>query len=244
MFDEFNSLLNIGHNFLPTGKLVLLTDDRVDSNFIIVHFLNTHLKGGNSVCILSLAQSFNHYNNVALKFGINFTKSKDQGQLLFIDGLKACLEAVSLNEISSPTQESNSNHPLAFIFARKSDIDSLKNLYFLLKEQVNVLKKRERPILLIIDDLSILTSLGVSSAEIIDFIRYIRNILNLPSQNSTDCLLVATHRDSDIEDEDIDTVQVYCQHHSNLEINVKGLKTGFCKDVHGQVIYISISQKL
>ncbi|XP_042692223.1 elongator complex protein 6-like [Centrocercus urophasianus] len=92
------------------GKFTLLRDSRTDGSFLVHHFLSFYLRAGCKVCFLALVQSFSHYNIVAQKLGISLTAAKEQGQLVFLEGLKSCLDLVFGEE-----EQSGQPSPLQFI---------------------------------------------------------------------------------------------------------------------------------
>ncbi|XP_014663518.1 PREDICTED: elongator complex protein 6-like [Priapulus caudatus] len=236
MFAELNSVLDIHQNCSLDGKFILVTDNQVDGNFIVSHFLSLYLKRNNSVCFLAFSQSFNHYNNIGLKLGINCTRSREQKQLVFIDGLKACLESfVPTRSDRTSSTDCRNKSDCAFNFVSEVTSSPLRNLFILVKEQLGILASRNCPTVLIIDDVEPLLDLGLSAADVVDFLNYISVYLKVPCQTSTNCLLVRTHHDTDIDDERCNIVWTHCVHKSNLSICASGLASGFSKDVHGQI---------
>ncbi|XP_053913218.1 elongator complex protein 6 isoform X2 [Cuculus canorus] len=158
--------------------------------------------------------------------GVNLTAAKERGQLVFLEGLKSCLDLVfgEKEEQSgqpSPLQfmsESSSNLKAMFDFIRTSltpaDSDSWKG-----------------PVLLV-DDLSVLLSLGATPVAVMDFIHYCRVVVCSQLQGN---VVVLVHSNEDSEDEENDLVVTSLCHHSDLILWAEGLTTGFCKDVHGQI---------
>ena len=49
------------------------------------------------------------------------------------------------------------------------------------------------------------------------------------------CLVTLVHNDSDVEDEESLLLWRQLCHEAHVELHVRGLKSGYCKDVHGQV---------
>ncbi|NXX98353.1 ELP6 protein, partial [Centropus bengalensis] len=185
------------------------------------------LPAGCKVCFVALLQSFSHYNLVAQKLGVNLRAAKERGQLVFLEGLKSCLDLVfgekEEEESGKPSplqfmSESNSNLKALFDFVRTSltpsDSDSWKG-----------------PVLLV-DDLSVLLSLGAAPVAVLDFIHYCRVVVCSQLKGN---IVVLVHSNEDSEDEENDLVVNSLCHHSDLILWAEGLATGFCKDVHGQV---------
>ncbi|XP_014811211.1 PREDICTED: elongator complex protein 6 isoform X3 [Calidris pugnax] len=226
MFAELNELLGASPQRPETGKFTLLRDTRTDGSFLVHHFLSFYLRAGCKVCFVALLQSFSHYNIVAQKLGVSLTAARERGQLVFLEGLKSCLDLLFGEESSelgqpSPLQflsESASNLKALFDFVQTSltptDSDSWKG-----------------PVLLV-DDLSVLLSLGAAPVAVLDFIHYCR--VTVCSQLKGN-IVVLVHSNEDSEDEENDLVVNSLCHHSDLILWVEGLATGFCKDVHGEI---------
>ncbi|NXC18324.1 ELP6 protein, partial [Corythaeola cristata] len=150
------------------GKFTLLRDTRTDGSFLVHHFLSFYLRAGCKVCFVALLQSFSHYNIVAQKLGISLTAAKERGQLVFLEGLKSCLDLLFGEEEEQPGQPS----PLQFISERNSD---LKALFEFVRTSLTPADSNswKGPVLLV-DDLSVLLSLGAAPVAVLDFIHYCR----------------------------------------------------------------------
>ncbi|XP_057258833.1 elongator complex protein 6 isoform X3 [Pezoporus wallicus] len=85
---------------------------------------------------------------------------------------------------------------------------------------------------LLVDDLSVLLSLGATPVAVLDFIHYCRVVVCSQLKGN---VVVLVHSNEDSEDEENELVVNSLCHHSDLILWVKGLATGFCKDVHGQI---------
>ena len=48
-------------------------------------------------------------------------------------------------------------------------------------------------------------------------------------------LVALTHNDSSLEDEELSALATHLRYRANILLQVEGLSTGYCKDVHGQV---------
>ncbi|XP_062459941.1 elongator complex protein 6 isoform X3 [Pezoporus occidentalis] len=85
---------------------------------------------------------------------------------------------------------------------------------------------------LLVDDLSVLLSLGATPVAVLDFIHYCRVVVCSQLKGN---VVVLVHSNEDSEDEENELVVNSLCHHSDLILWVEGLATGFCKDVHGQI---------
>ncbi|CAJ0939403.1 unnamed protein product [Ranitomeya imitator] len=85
---------------------------------------------------------------------------------------------------------------------------------------------------LIIDDVSVLLSLGVTTLQVQDLLHYCRASVCHRYQGAVVCLLQGGDGS---EDSDHERLLKSLWHQSGLFLQVEGLVTGFCKDVHGQL---------
>ncbi|NXL68287.1 ELP6 protein, partial [Chordeiles acutipennis] len=212
------------------GKFTLLRDTRTDGSFLVHHFLSFYLRAGCKVCFVALLQSFSHYNIVAQKLGVSLTAAKERGQLVFLEGLKSCLD---LFFGEKEEEQSGQPSPLQFISESASN---LKALFDFIQTSLTPADSDswKSPVLLV-DDLSVLLSLGATPVAVLDFIHYCR--VTVCSQLKGN-IVVLVHSSEDSEDEENKLVVTSLCHHSDLILWVEGLATGFCKDVHGQITII------
>ncbi|NXQ28211.1 ELP6 protein, partial [Alaudala cheleensis] len=208
------------------GKFTLLRDTRTDGSFLVHHFLSFYLRAGCKVCFVALLQSFSHYNIVAQKLGVSLTAAKERGQLVFLEGLKSCLDLLFGEEEQQPEQPS----PLQFLSGSSGD---LRALFEFVRASLSPSGQGswKGPVLLL-DDLSVLLSLGASPVAVLDFIHYCRVVVCYQLKGN---IVVLVHSNEDSEDEENELVVNSLCHHSDLILWAEGLATGFCKDVHGQI---------
>ncbi|NXC55931.1 ELP6 protein, partial [Aleadryas rufinucha] len=204
-------------------KFTLLRDTRTDGSFLVHHFLSFYLRAGCKVCFVALLQSFSHYNIVAQKLGVSLAAAKERGQLVFLEGLKSSLDLL-FGEEEQPGQPS----PLQFLST--SDLRALFDFVRLSLTPADG-DSWKGPVLLV-DDLSVLLSLGAAPVAVLDFIHYCRVSVCYQLKGN---IVVLVHSNEDSEDEENELVVNSMCHHSDLILWAEGLATGFCKDVHGQI---------
>ncbi|XP_027559381.1 elongator complex protein 6 isoform X3 [Neopelma chrysocephalum] len=165
-------------------------------------------------------------NTRALCQGVNLTAAKERGQLVFLEGLKSCLDLVFGEEEEQPGQ------PSPLLFLRKSPSD-LRALFEFVHASLSAPGSEAwaGPVLLV-DDLSVLLSLGATPVAVLDFIHYCRACLCCQLKGN---VVVLVHSSEESEDEENELVVNSLCHHSDLILWAEGLATGFCKDVHGQI---------
>ncbi|XP_043834424.1 elongator complex protein 6 [Dromiciops gliroides] len=227
MFPELNNLLNVSPEKPEQGTFTLLCDAKTDGSFLVHHFLSFYLKANCKVCFVAFLQSFSHYNIVGQKLGVSLIAARDRGQLVFLEGLKSAVEVLFGSE----------EQPNTLKIIRESGSD-LKSLYELVQKALipsgdgdGDIASWKFPVLLV-DDLSVLLSLGVQAVTILDFIQYCRLTVCCQLKGN----VVALVHDSDkTEDEENALLVNALGHQSSLILRAEGLVTGFCKDVHGQL---------
>jgi hypothetical protein len=89
MFADLNNFMEIDTNRLPNGKRLLVVE-KAPSNgtFVICHLLSLYLRGGYNVCLVGLAQTFNHYNCISNKLSLNLQQFRESGHFQFVEALK------------------------------------------------------------------------------------------------------------------------------------------------------------
>ncbi|XP_027698001.1 elongator complex protein 6 [Vombatus ursinus] len=225
MFPELNNLLNVSPEKPEQGTFTLLCDAKTDGSFLVHHFLSFYLKANCKVCFVALLQSFSHYNIVGQKLGVNLIAARDRGQLVFLEGLKSTVEVLFGSE----------EQPNTLKFIRESGSD-LTSWYELVQKALAPSGDGDAaswkcPVILV-DDLSVLLSLGVQAVAILDFIQFCRVTVCCRLKGN----VVALVHDSDrTEDEERTMLTNALGHQSSLILRAEGLATGFCKDVHGQL---------
>ncbi|NWS18646.1 ELP6 protein, partial [Pachyramphus minor] len=207
------------------GRFTLLRDTRTDGSFLVHHFLSFYLRAGCKVCFVALLQSFSHYSIVAQKLGVNLTAAKERGQLVFLEGLKSCLDLVFGEE-----EEEQPGQPSPLQFLSTSDLRALFDFVHVSLSAPDS-GAWKGPVLLV-DDLSVLLSLGATPVAVLDFIHYCRVCVCSQLKGN---VVVLVHSSEDSEDEENELVVKSLCHHSDLILWAEGLATGFCKDVHGQM---------
>ncbi|XP_049718699.1 elongator complex protein 6 isoform X2 [Elephas maximus indicus] len=207
------------------GKLTLLCDAKTDGSFLVHHFLSFYLKANCKVCFVALIQSFSHYNIVGQKLGVSLTTARERGQLVFLEGLKSSVD-VFFRAQEEP-------HPLQFL--REANAETLQPLYEFVREALKPVDSGEtawRYPVLLVDDLSVLLSLGVGVVAVLDFVHYCRATVCWELKGN---MVALVHDSVDTEDEENDVLLNGLSHQSHLILRAEGLATGFCRDVHGQL---------
>ncbi|KAN0027568.1 hypothetical protein ACTFIU_010533 [Dictyostelium citrinum] len=232
---------------------------------------NINCGGGGGACLLGLNQSLYNYFNVGRKLGYNLTTEHNKGNFTFINGLSTPykwiieqrlqqLEDQGIDEEPPLDSISQGFNPFATIHlidnknvttsshSNKNNNNQLKDiLYKIYNEFINDHKKRvmnnnNSKTLFIIDGLNLLeshysTNPSGSNMDILNFLQYCHNYIK---ENSTTCsMVILYHSDCDEDTKFFNLLQ----YESDLTINITGLKSGYSKDIDGQLNFIQKDEK-
>ncbi|KAK2909730.1 elongator complex protein 6 [Channa argus] len=236
MYTELNSILNTTPDSFTQGEFILVSDKHSDASFLIHHFLTFYLRARCKVCFLGLVQSFSHYSAVSQRLGVSLAQAKEKGQLIFFEGLKESLSVLIPQEANITSQ--------AIDFLRDPTV-GLRRLYEFVQSSLSSSSDGEKvkdeaeewgsPVLLV-DDLSVLLSLGVSVGDVLDFSHYCQAMVCSQLQGSMVMLVRCDgEEEEDDGDEGSERLLKGLTHQCTLGLHVKGLPTGYCRDIHGQV---------
>ncbi|XP_026173026.1 elongator complex protein 6 [Mastacembelus armatus] len=237
MYTELNSILNVTPDSFTQGEFILVSDRQSDASFLIHHFLSFYLRARCKVCFLGLVQSFSHYSAVSQRLGVSLTQAKEKGQLIFFEGLKESLSILIPQETNPESQ--------AMDFLRDPSV-GLRSLYEFVRSSLSSSGGEEKgadraeewgPPVLLVDDLSVLLSLGVSVGAVLDFSHYCQATVCSKLQGNMVMLVRCNglEEEDDGDDESSDRLLKGLTHQCSLSLHVQGLPTGYCRDIHGQV---------
>ncbi|CAL1537400.1 unnamed protein product [Lymnaea stagnalis] len=228
MLAQISQFLAVDPSNFPKNEHIIVGDRSQEGGFLIHYFLNLCLKQKRPVVFVGLSQSFSHYNTVAQKLGTNLLLARDENKnLIFIEGLNLLSDCVRL--YPSDSTESNS-----FFSLLKGDIT------FFLEEigkSISNFTKLESPNapVVIVDDLFILLRAGATTRDIIYLVDTLYDLLTSgPNKGS---LILLSHLEN--SDDETDEAWAYMRQMCSIKIEVSDLKSGYCKDVHGQVCTVN-----
>ncbi|KAI3360748.1 hypothetical protein L3Q82_012984 [Scortum barcoo] len=219
-----------------SGEFILVSDRQSDASFLVHHFLSLYLRARCRVWFLGLVQSFNHYSAISQRLGVSLAQAKEKGQLVFLEGLNESLSVLIPEETNTGNQ--------AMDFLRDPAV-GLKSLYEFVRSSVSSSgcsgegaadSEEWGPPVLLVDDLSVLLSLGVSVGAVLDFSHYCR--ATVCSQLKGNVVMLARcdgEEEDDGDDEGAERLLKGLTHQCSLTLHVQGLPTGYCRDIHGQV---------
>ncbi|XP_077384202.1 elongator complex protein 6 isoform X2 [Festucalex cinctus] len=197
------------------------------------HFLGFYLRAGCQVCFVALAQSFSHYSAVSQRLGVSLSQAKEKGQLVFLEGLNESLSILSPHDARTGSE--------AMDFLRNPGA-GLRSLFQFVSSSVNHPRGPAQvgrgPPVLLVDDASMLLSLGVSADAVLDFSHYCRAAVCSQLKGNVVMMLRCDGEDDDDDvgsDGGPERLLRGLTHQCSLALHVRSLPTGFCRDIHGQV---------
>ncbi|XP_022060681.1 elongator complex protein 6 [Acanthochromis polyacanthus] len=231
MFTELNSILNSTPDSFTKREFILVSDRQSDASFLIHHFLSFYLRARCKVCFLGLVQSFSHYSAISQRMGVSLAQAKEKGQLIFLEGLKESLS------ILIPQESNTENQAMDFL---RDPTVGLRSLYKFVQSSLTSSSSGEDgteewgPSVLLVDDISVLLSLGVSARAVLDFSHYCKAMVCSQLQGNM-VMLVRCDEGDDGDDEGSELLLRGLTHQCSLTLHVQGLPTGYCRDIHGQM---------
>lgn len=235
MFAELNSILNTFPDKITQGEFIVISERRCDASFLIHHFLSFYLRARCKVCFLGLVQSFSHYSAVSQRLGVSLVQAKEKGQLVFLEGLQESLAHLL------PQEASKGCDTLNFL---RDPTRGLQSLFEFVQDSCSGPTgvsdssggdEEWGPPVLLVDDVSVLLSLGVSVGDVLDFSHYCRATVCSQLQGNVVMLVHGEEEEDDADDEGAEHLLRGLTHQCTLTLQVQGLPTGYCRDIHGQM---------
>lgn len=229
MFTEVKNLIFNSNHCISSKYFVGIIETKADSSFLIHHFLSYFLKENSKVIFLSFRQAFNHFNSVGNKIGNNLSIARERGQFCFIEGLKSLAQAVNNETLTGDNPWLQAIHDHHFC---------VEKLFTLLKQSIEeYVADLDKDVVFIIDDLSSLFDVGVTAVDCIALVQYLQHFI---CKELCGTLVIGSNNDLGENDEDGSILTKFLHHSVDMCLEVSGLETGYCKDVHGQVIVINV----
>lgn len=215
MYTSFNTHLGVDNEPL-SNEMIVITDKNIDGNFLLHHFISNALGNDERVCLFGFSQTFTHYLSACHKIGLNLQKYVDSKHFVFIDALQWIFDGFI-------TQKDNN------IFTNIKD--SKFSLKPILDVIINNTSDYQGPSIVLFDDISSLINIGILVQPISNLIHYCKTLTH---QNDISFVVLA-HIDEDRDDPDYALLHEWLRRYATLEINVSSLKTGYSRDLSGEM---------
>ncbi|XP_076462177.1 elongator complex protein 6-like [Babylonia areolata] len=224
MHSNVNTFLGFDGGCIPNKQCVVIGQaENIHGSFILHQIVSASLKEHKPVCLVSFIQKFHHYNTVSQKIGTSLKCAVEAKHFQFFDGLDE-LASMFYPKETTPTPD------------RADLLDVLKEN--IMKVLSDTRERTSNDIVLVMEDVSVLISMGFPFGDVClfiqDMIREIKDLWmdsSLPQPNGPSIVVLCSY---DEEDKDTFSLWHFLVNLSTLDVNVTGLQTGYCKDVHGQ----------
>jgi len=231
----FSPLTELTKNFIPSTdspatassstsssfKTVLISDDvQCDADFLVNHFLHSFVKAESSAILVHCAQTLAHYQLIASKCGVHLQSALEKETAIAVDGMKLLADA-----LSSPDFNDERMLTRVLFDAVVQAVDTLRP-----SELSSASSQR---LLLLVDDASLLSSLGVSPRHVAAFFYSLRR--RLASLPVTFVFRLRDDVEEEIDEDEEPRLVPLFAHQCHVHFRIRGLATGFCKDVHGAI---------
>ncbi|KFM73413.1 hypothetical protein X975_01783, partial [Stegodyphus mimosarum] len=205
-------------------QFVLVTRDSfTDSTFVFADILSCYSKQNYSFIIVNLSQSYNHYNHVLLKSGVNVRSLNDQQRIKFVSVLS---DAEKLDE--------NDSQHLLNPHLDCSNVNYLNHLYFSIKEATEIMTSTDKlnGFVIFVDDINVLLNLGISVNCIQSFLLYLYSLCM--NETSHPGVLFMGAINDDCQESSVELLN-YVSHLVDVKIQVEYLETGCSKETDGKI---------
>ena len=175
MFPEIHSALRLDKYSIENKRINIVQEPSTDASFLLHHFTSLASKSNSNILIIALEQTIGHFHGVGMKLGYDLLKLQKKGQVIFFDALK--------NAHKSYISDFNCSDP-ENIFDFGSDLSTtLIRLLNVIEQKITQFENKARPLVVIIDKLSILLSLGAKIPCVVDFLIHLQ--ISVKEKNGT-----------------------------------------------------------
>lgn len=211
------SALQINFN----DKIISVRENsNADANFILTHLIKQIFYEKNKVCLVSLHNSIDHYQNVGKKLGYDLGEALKRNDLCIIDPLNDIVDCIGLEE--DYLQEDKDN--------------VVKCLYINIEKNINrLLSSASKQVYLIIDDLSHLSDIAIEISEIMSFVNYCISL----TDDERIAIILNNHVATNVDE----IISKNLHYIADVHIEISSLKTGRSQDVTGLISIERSSQK-
>ncbi|KAI4501480.1 hypothetical protein M0802_003357 [Mischocyttarus mexicanus] len=215
------------------GRIVLIEEQHgCDANFLTNAFISNALEKKYGICFVLFHNTFNHYHNVGMRSGYNLMTLKEKGKITLVEPMKELMN--NINEICMDIETVDvDNRILSGLNNSDTDKTVIDNMFKLLKNSYNEVASQNEKVLIIIEDISHLSDLGLSFE---DSMRYVRRLRSLMESYPMTELCVTIHTYQNLLDRSIpDCICNSFKYVADLILIAEPLTTGHSSDASGKV---------
>ncbi|KAF6024111.1 ELP6 [Bugula neritina] len=221
MFESLHKLLRVDSEPLENVEFMHISGEAsgaglANYSFLLHHFLSYFIKNSFRVCLVSCSQSLTQYKLIESKLGVNLERVANESQFTFVSLLTLLMED---SNTSKEKVDSYITH------------DPVSSIVSAVKDKLSPPTTSRQPCLLILDDLTALHDIGVTTSDILHMVCELKSGCTCVSTIVTTSLRLSESTHS----EEAVSLDKQLSHWSELLFHVDELSTGLSKDVHGQL---------
>lgn len=224
------------------GRMVLIEEQHgCDANFLTNALISNALKKDYGICFVLFHNTFSHYHNVGMRSGYNLMALKEKGKVTLVEPMKELMH--NINGICTDTGTMDAGNRIFFdLNVKVSDSSKdnrsdgmivVDNMFKLLRDSYNEAANRNKTILIIIEDISHLSDLGLSLRDSMCYVRYIRSLMESHPMTQL-CITVHTYQ-NDVQSCIPDFICNNLKYMADLVLIAEPLTTGHSSDASGKV---------
>ncbi|CAL7933047.1 unnamed protein product [Xylocopa violacea] len=197
------------------GKLIVIEErHNSNANFLLSAIVSNALKKNYEICFVLFHNTFNHYHNMGMKFGYNLSLQKEKGKVVVIEPMK--IIASDIERIhKQPTN------------------DILKDVFVIIKNECQKIMQDNKPVIIIIDDVSHFSNLKCDLRESVYYLRYLRSLVERYNMSHI-CIVTHTYKD-DLKDCTSNIIAHGLQQMAHLFVKTEPLESGYSSDASGNI---------
>lgn len=229
--------LDAKYSFSPFGgqhRTILISKDFTNNGDFVINQLLQNFAKSNNILFVTLSQEWSNYASIAAKCGSNLRSKNSKGNIDVLNIMEKHLEAIRTGQRFNTCQLIEQS-VMNFIQEQSAKQEGAST-------EVNKIK----PIAIIIDDISILLSIGCKHNEVFRLFSSINKaIRNRSKEMKTDCLshliiqtLTTNSRFTQSHNSNCDNLNhlvINIENLCDLSLTLKSLETGYSTRVDGTI---------
>ncbi|KAL2724528.1 hypothetical protein V1478_009041 [Vespula squamosa] len=244
MVTSMDSICNIiGIDRVDMSKRMVLIEEQhgCDANFLVNALISNALKKDYGICFVLFHNTFSHYHNVGIRSGYNLMTLKEKGKVALVEPMKELMH--NINGICMDTDTMDiGNRIFSNLYVKVSDsskdnrfngMTMVDNMFKLIRDNHNEMASQNKTVLIIIEDISHLSDLGLSLRDSMYYIRYIRSLMESHPMTQL-CVTVHTYQ-NDVKSCILDFICNNLKYIADLVLIAEPLVTGHSSDASGKI---------
>ena len=169
MFPEIQSALRLDKHTVENKRINIVQEPSSDASFLIHHFTSLAVKSNCNILIIAFEQTIGHFHGVGMKLGYDLLKLQKKGQVIFHDAL--------YDVHNSYTSDSNCSDNDNIFDSCSNFKPNLVSLLNAIKQKMGEFENRSRPLVVIMDKLSLLLSIGAKFSSVVNLLIHLQTLV-------------------------------------------------------------------